>query len=258
MGKLSYIPGSSIAHQLFPLTKFTWLLVATVLVFLIQDGRLLMATAVLSAFALFSVNRHIWRIRGFSFVLITGIALFFLYLVFDKSGQVLLNPGYDFLVISSGGLLMGLRFSGRFLAIVFMSYIFILTTDPSDLAYALMKVGLPYRYGFMSVTALRLAPVMEEEGQTIYRAQLVRGVRYDQGNLRKLLLIFQQFMTPLLISALRRADKLVFSMEGRGFGKQPVRTFRKRPSATYLDLVITLCIILYFSVLIVLNHGSTL
>jgi energy-coupling factor transport system permease protein len=137
-----------------------------------------------------------------------------------------------------------------------MSYIFILTTDPSDLAYALMKIGLPYRYGFMLVTALRLAPVMEEEGQTIYRAQLVRGIRYDRGNLRKLLLIIQQFMTPLLISALSRADKLVFSMEGRGFGKQSQRSFRKRPSLTKLDLIVSFGLTLYFAMLIILNYRS--
>jgi energy-coupling factor transport system permease protein len=258
MRKLSYQPGSSIAHQLYPLTKFGWLLIATVMFFLLQDGRLLMATAGLCALALFFINQDIWATRGFRFVCTTGIALFLLYLVFDKSGQVLFDPGYDFLVISSGGLMMGLRFSGRFLSIVFMSYIFILTTDPSDLAYALMKIGLPYRYGFMLVTALRLAPIMEEEGQTIYQAQLVRGIRYDRRNLHKLLLIIQQFMTPLLISALRRADKLVFSMEGRGFGKQPVRTFRKRPSATYLDLTLTLGLILLFAGLLYLNHRSTL
>jgi energy-coupling factor transport system permease protein len=256
MAKLSYLPGSSIAHQLYPLTKFIWLLVATVLVFLIQDGRLLMATAGLSALVLISIDRNLWGMRGFRLVLITGMTLLLLYLVFDKSGQVLFDPGYQILSITSGGLLMGLRFSGRFLSIVFMSYIFILTTDPSDLAYALMKVGLPYRYGFMLVTALRLAPVMEEEGQTIYRAQLVRGIRYDRGNLRKMVLIIQQFMTPLLISALRRADKLVFSMEGRGFGKQSQRTFRKRPPLTILDLNVSLAMTLYFVMLITLNYWS--
>jgi energy-coupling factor transport system permease protein len=258
MRKLSYQPGSSIAHQLYPMTKFGWLLAATILLFIVEDGRLLMVTAGLCAVILFLINRDIWRIRGFRFVLLTGTALFFLYLVFEKSGQVLYDPGYQILTITSGGLLLGLRFSGRFLSIVFMSYIFILTTGPSDLAYALMKIGLPYRYGFILVTALRLAPVMEEEGQTIYRAQLVRGIRYDRGNLRKLVLIIQQFMTPLLISALRRADKLVFSMEGRGFGKQPLRTFRKRPSPTYLDLIITFGLILYFAGLIALNHRSFL
>lgn len=255
MRKLTYRPGLSLAHQLYPLTKFAWLLIGTVLLFILQDGRLLMMTAVLCAIFLFMINHQIWRIRGFRFAFVTGITLFILYLVFEKSGQVLLNPGIDILLITSGGVMLGLRFSGRFLTIVFSSYIFILSTDPSDLAYALMKCGLPYRYGFMLVTALRLAPVMEEEGQTIYRAQLTRGIRYDQLNLRRLFLLIQQFLTPLLISALRRADKLVFSMEGRGFGASPERSFRKRPSPTNLDFIFSLALALYYISLMLFNQG---
>jgi energy-coupling factor transport system permease protein len=258
MRKLSYQPGSSLSHKLYPLTKFAWLLITTIMVFIIQEGCLLMMTAMLGAACLVLINPQIWHTRGFRLAFLTGIALFFLYLLFEKSGTVLFNPGLEFLSITSGGVLMGLRFSGRFLTIIFTSYIFILTTDPSDLAYALMKVGLPYRYGFMLVTALRLAPVMEEEGQTIYRAQLARGIRYDQVKLRKMILLVQQFMTPLLISALRRADKLVFSMEGRGFGASPQRTFRKRSSATSLDLLVSLGIILYFSFLIMIDFRSSL
>ena len=150
----------------------------------------------------------------------------------------------------------GLSYSGRFLAIVFMSYLFVLTTDPSDLAYALMNFGLPYRFGFMLVTALRLAPVMEDEGLTIYRAQLARGIRYDVANPKKFLLLVQQFMLPLLISAIRRADKLVFSMEGRGFGAHTKRTFRKRPSMTNNDLNISIGLVLFYSALLFLEYGN--
>jgi len=256
MHKLSYQPGASLAHQLYPLTKFAWLIITTIMVFIIQEGYLLMVTAMLGAVLLVLINPQIWHIRGFKLAFLTGMALFFLYLLFEKSGQVLFNPGIELLSITSGGLAMGLRFSGRFITIIFTSYIFILTTDPSDLAYALMRIGLPYRYGFMLVTALRLAPVMEEEGQTIYRAQLARGIRYDQVNLRRILLLVQQFMTPLLISALRRADKLVFSMEGRGFGASPQRTFRKRPSATNLDLLFSLALTLFFAILTFLSRGA--
>lgn len=256
MHKLSYKPGVSLAHQLYPLTKFLWLVAGSVLVFIIQDGRLLMITACFSVLILFAINRQITRVRGFRLALFTGIVLFFLYLIFEKSGQILFDPCINFLTITSEGVLMGLRFGGRFLSIIFLSYIFILTTDPSDLAYALMSFGLPYRYGFMLVTALRLAPVLEEEGRTIYQAQLARGIRYDQLNLRRIVLLFQQFLMPLLISALRRADKLVFSMEGRGFGAHSNRTFRKRPSATHLDVIISLILILYFAIMILLNHRS--
>jgi len=253
MHKLSYQPGNSLAHRLYPLTKFAWLLVGTLLLFTIQDGRLVMVTALLFGAALSWINRAIWQIRGFRLVIFTGAALFLLYVLFEKSGRVWFNPGVDIFQLTTGGLQLGMRFAGRFLAIVFMSYVFILSTDPSDLAYALMKIGLPYRFGFMLVTALRLAPVMEDEGQTIYRAQLARGIRYDQTNLKKVVLLFQQFLTPLLISALRRADKLVFSMEGRGFGAQPKRTFRQRPTATRLDLHLSLGLTLYFAILLLIN-----
>lgn len=255
MHKLSYRPGHSLAHRLYPLTKFMWLLAGTVFVFIIQDGRLLIITAGLLALILVFIHPQIWHIRGFRLAFFTGLALFVLYLLFEKSGQVIYDPGIHILQITSGGILLGLRFSGRFLAIVFMSYIFILTTDPSDLAYALMKFGLPYRYGFMLVTALRLAPVMEEESRTIYHAQLVRGIRYDQTSILKVPLLVQQFLTPLLISAIRRADKLVFSMEGRGFGAQKTRTFRKRPAMTSSDLYISLAFIVYFAALLILNYG---
>jgi energy-coupling factor transport system permease protein len=118
-----------------------------------------------------------------------------------------------------------------------------------------MKLGLPYRYGFMLVTALRLAPILEKEAQTIYRAQLVRGIQYDRGNIKKLFLLIQQFLTPLIISALRRADRLVFSMEGRGFGRYKNRTYRNQTSPTSLDLQASLSLFLLFAIFIFINYG---
>ncbi len=256
MRKLSYQPGNSLIHRLYPLTKFAWLLLSTGLLFFLTDGRLLLLTAFICLVILFSINHKIHRVRGFKFAFFTGFGLLILYLLFEKSGKVIIDPGFPLFKLTTGGLLLGLQFSGRFLSIVFFSYVFILTTNPSDLAYALMKSGLPYRYGFMVVTALRLSPILEEEGQTIYHAQLARGVRYDQANLRKLPLIVQQFLTPLLISALRRADKLVFSMEGRGFGRYHNRTFRNRPMATYLDLFVSISLLFYFALLLTINSRS--
>jgi len=253
MYKLSYHPGSSIVHSLYPLTKFTWLILGTVLVFIINNGYWLMISAGLFILVLIVINRKIWRLRGFRLICLTGLILFILYLLFEKTGQLLFDPGFQLLRITTGGIMMGLQYSGRFLTIVVISYIFILTTDPSDLAYALMRFGLPYRYGFMLVTALRLAPILEDEGRVIYQAQLTRGIRYDRDNLRKIPLLIQQFLTPLLITALRRADKLVFSMEGRGFGKNSVRTFRKRPGLTQLDVIVSLGLALFFGTMLILS-----
>ena len=256
MRKLSYYPGNSLLHKLYPLTKFGWLLIGTGVLFFITDGRLLLLTALICLAVLLSIHNVVHRIRGFKFAFFTGFGLMILYLVFEKSGRVIFDPGISLFILTTGGLLMGLQFSGRFLSIVFLSYIFILTTNPSDLAFSLMRSGLPYRYGFMLVTALHLSPILEEEGLTIYRAQLARGIRYDQASFRKLLLIVLQFLTPLLISALRRADKLVFSMEGRGFGQYSYRTFRNRPTLSQLDLFVSLGLLFYFVLILILNSRS--
>lgn len=256
MRKLAFEPGESLIHKLYPVTKLLWLLLASCLLFIINNGYLLISVA--SAFLLLLIKIHpqIWRVRGFRVVLATGWFLFLLYVIFVKGGHILLDPGPQSLVITSKGIETGLIYCGRFFTIVFLSYIFILTTDPSKLAYALMKIGIPYRFGFMLVTALRLAPILEEEGRTIYQAQLVRGIRYDRAGPRKILLLAQQFLTPLLVSSLRRADRLFFSMEGRGFGRYDQRTFRDRTRPTRLDLFCSLGLFIFFSIVTLIDSGA--
>lgn len=256
MHKLTYQPGKTIIHRLYPITTLFWLLFVSVLVFILQSGFLLILCATIFLTLLVMIKPDIWKVRGFRFVFLTGMLLFCLYLVLIKDGQTLLTPGFDFLRITSEGLNFAFRYSGRFFTVVFMSYIFILTTDPSRLAYALMRLGIPYRFGFMLVTALRLAPILEEEGRTIYQAQLVRGIQYDRAGPRKIILLARQFLTPLLVSSLQRADRLFFSMEGRGFGRFTQRTFREKNQPTKLDVFCSLALILFFTTIIILEKGG--
>ena len=256
MHKLIYLPGETIIHKLYPITKLFWLFFVSVIVFFLHSGILLIFCAAVFFFLLVMINPDIWKVRGFRFVLLTGLILFCLYVMLIKDGRTLWMPRFDFLRITSDGLDLGFRYSGRFFTVVFVSYIFILTTNPSPLAYALMRLGIPYRFGFMLVTALRLAPLLEEEGQTIYQAQLVRGIRYDRAGPRKIMLLARQFLTPLLVSSLRRADRLFFSMEGRGFGRFAQRTFREKDQPTRLDMFCSLVLILFFTTIIILDTGG--
>jgi energy-coupling factor transport system permease protein len=255
LNKLGYFPGNSLIHKLYPVTKFAWLILGPLFVFLIKDYRLVVLVAGIMIIIIFRIHPKILKTRGFKFAVLTSLSLFLLYILFNKGGDILFSSKYDILNLTSEGLSLGLRISARFLSIILFSYLFILSTNPNDLAYALMKLGIPYRIGFMLVTALRLSPILEEEGQTIYKAQLVRGVQYDGLQIKKLHLLIQQFLTPLLFTAIRRADKLVFSMEGRGFGKYPKRTFRDHTSPTRLDAYVSLGLLIFFSILLVLDIG---
>jgi energy-coupling factor transport system permease protein len=156
-----------------------------------------------------------------------------LQVLFVRTGTVWMETGP--LAVTTGGLEAGVYVAGRFLAVILLSYLFVLTTEPNDLAYALMQAGLPYRYGFALITALRLVPTFEKEGQTVYHAQLARGVEYDVRSPRRFLTLARQFVLPLLVSALGKVDALAVSLEGRCFGKYPTRTFLREVRATRLD-----------------------
>jgi energy-coupling factor transport system permease protein len=118
-----------------------------------------------------------------------------------------------------------------------MSLALVQSTDPVALARGLMQAGLPYRWGFALVTALRLAPVFRAEAHHVYRAQRLRGVDYAVRGPRRYWRMLRRLCLPLLVSALRTAQSLSLSMEGRAFGLHPRRTFLRPLHAGRADVV---------------------
>ncbi|HOA24919.1 MAG: energy-coupling factor transporter transmembrane component T [Aggregatilineales bacterium] len=220
---ITYRPGSSLLHRLHPLTKLAWLIGMTVLVFAVRHWWLAVGVlaAVLAAFAAFRLP--LGEARGARLFAFTALALFGLQAVFLDVGRTLIEVGP--VTVTSGGVEAGVFVAARFLSVVLLSYLFVFTTSPNELAYGLMQAGLPYRFGFTLVTALRLVPIFEREAQMVYRAQVMRGAAYDRKNLSRFLLLARQFFLPMLVSALGKVDALAVSMEGRCFGKHPNRTY---------------------------------
>jgi energy-coupling factor transport system permease protein len=232
---ITYQPGCSVLHRIHPLVKGAWLLVGTVFVFVVHSPWVVLAVLALALFAFLIACLSLGGVRGIRLFVTTILVLAALQILFVRTGVVLLDLGP--LVVTTGGVEGAVYVAGRFLSVVLLSYLFVLTTDPNDLAYGLMKAGVPYRYGFALITALRLVPVFEQEGQIVYRAQLARGVRYDTRSLGRFLTLARQFFLPLLISALGKVDALAVSMEGRCFGKYPSRTFLKEVHFTHRDVL---------------------
>ena len=231
--RITYRAGSSLLHRLHPLVKGGWLIWGTLFVFIVPGP-----LPVLSLLGLLSVlgghaRLPLGKLRGARLFILTALALATLQILFSRDGPVLLQVGS--LTITQPGVEAGVYVAGRFIAVILMSFLFVLTTDPNALAYALMQTGLPYRYGFALITALRLVPLFEQEGQTVYQAQLARGVRYDTRSPRRFVTLGRQFFMPMLVSALSKVDSLAVSMEGRCFGKHPARTYLRQVRFTLLD-----------------------
>jgi energy-coupling factor transport system permease protein len=220
-------------HRLHPLTKAAWLVVGTVLVFVARSPWAVSGAVALLLAGFPVAGVRLGRVRGTRLFISTALLLGVLQIVFVRGGETLFQLGP--LAVTTGGLEGGIYVAGRFFSVILLSYLFVLTTEPNDLAYALMRAGLPYRYGFALITALRLVPAFEQEGQIVYNAQLARGVRYDVRSPRRFLTLARQFVLPLLVSALGKVDALAVSMEGRCFGKYPTRTFLREVRATWRD-----------------------
>jgi energy-coupling factor transport system permease protein len=231
--RITYHPGDSFLHRLHPLTKAAWLLFGTVSVFVVRSPWAVAGAVALLLLGFPVASVRLSRVRGTRLFVSTALLLGLLQVLFVREGAALLQFGP--LVVTAGGVQAGVYVAGRFLSVVLLSYLFVLTTEPNDLAYALMRAGLPYRYGFALITALRLVPTFEQEGQIVYNAQLARGVQYDVRSPRRFFALARQFFLPLLISALGKVDALAVSMEGRCFGKYPTRTFLREVRATWLD-----------------------
>ncbi len=231
--RIMYHPGHSILHRLHPLVKLAWLLFGTILVFAVRSPWVVAVMVALLGLAFPPIGVRLGRVRGARLFATTALLLGLLQVLFVHEGRTIAQIGP--LTVTGGGVQAGVYVAGRFLSVILLSYLFVLTTEPNDLAYALMRAGLPYRYGFALITALRLVPVFEQEGQTVYHAQVARGVQYDVRSPRRFLTLGRQFFLPLLVSALGKVDALAVSMEGRCFGKYPTRTFARQVRLTWLD-----------------------
>jgi len=155
----------------------------------------------------------------------------FLFAAVLFAGQVLLTHGHELAQRVAAGALMSLRF----LNVVLASHLFVSTTEPELLAYAMMQAGLPYRYGFAFLAAMRFVPYFRDQAQTVRYAQMARGIALDRPTPRGVYLMARYTFIPVVVSALGRVESLAVSMEGRCFGLHPARTFRIRIPLKVVD-----------------------
>ncbi|TFG10739.1 energy-coupling factor transporter transmembrane protein EcfT [Candidatus Thorarchaeota archaeon] len=243
--RIGFMDVKSPVHQLHPLTKLWMLLTLNTSIILYQNGAfgLLVLSVLVLTFRLAKVS--LARLtRKMRFILVFSILLFivqvlvttngtvFLYLI-PRIGQV--GPA---LPVTDYGISRGVSIMLRFLVIVLSSMLFVATTDPTLLSYALTDIGIPYRYAFGLVVALRFLPLFDQENETVRMAQHSRGIYPEVGGLHKILRTIRYTFFPLLVSALMKAESLSLSMDGRGFGYQDTRTYLRRPTWRHRDTAV--------------------
>ncbi len=255
--QLGFTKQDTVLHRLDPVLKLVALCAVTVGV-LIYSSWLVNGFILIVLLLLFRVakTKIILASKRVKFLLFFSVFLVLLQILVTPNGTVLLYllPG-PALPVTTFGLDRGLSLAFRFLLVVFSSMLFVSITDPSLLAQGLTRVGVPYRYSFMLVVALRFLPLFESETQSVRLAQKSRGIEPDVRSLGGILRTVRYTFFPLLVSALSRVDSLAMSMDGRGFGFAKERTFVRRSVWSGVDTLFSVLVIAYLVVCLLLASG---
>lgn len=223
---IRYDKSASILIGVNPVVKLIWLFLLSFILLWINDYRIVFSFLIFILFVFFLSRIRILKLQGSRFAILTSVVIGLFHLFFNREGNIIINFGL--IEITQAGYENAMLVSSRFLAFILAGYLFVLTTEPNTFVYSLMQLGMPYRFGFALITALRLIPIFTNEVITIFHAQVTRGVVYSFSQPGKLFGNVFQFFKVLLISTIKKVDAMVLSMEGRSFGARSTRSFSRK------------------------------
>ncbi len=140
----------------------------------------------------------------------------------NRTGTVIVHIGP--FPVTTGVLTLGLGLALRVLAVALPGVLVFATTDPTDLADALIQnARAPARFAIGALAAFRLMPLLGDEWRLLTLARRARGVDAGRNPLARLRL-FGSLAFALLVGAIRRGTRLATAMDARGFDSGLPRT----------------------------------
>ena len=264
---LSYIKKNSPIHKLTGATKLICFLLWTIAAMITYDTRVLIGLFI-AGIIVFKISKI--KFEDVSFILY--FILFFLLLnallifVFSPyQGVEIYGSRTDLFnligpyTVTKEQLFYELNVILKYFATIPMALLFILTTDPSEFAASLNKIGVSYKVAYTVSIALRYIPDVQRDYKDISFAQQARGIDLSsKEKLSKRIKNSAAILMPLIFSSLERIDKISLAMELRAFGNNKKRTWynsRKFGKIDYIFIVILL-IIVAISIAMVKVNGS--
>ena len=264
---LSYIKKDSPIHKSTGATKLICFLLWTIAAMITYDTRVLIGLFIVGIIA-FKISKI--KFKDVSFILY--FILFFLALnallifVFSPyEGVEIYGSRTDLFhligpyTVTKEQLFYELNVILKYFATIPMALLFILTTDPSEFAASLNKIGISYKVAYTVSIALRYIPDVQRDYKDISFAQQARGIDLSsKEKLSKRIKNSAAILMPLIFSSLERIDKISLAMELRAFGNNKKRTWynsRKFGKTDYISIAILL-IIVAISIAMVKVNGS--
>ena len=217
-----YAPVDTAVHRLHPVTKVCGLLTVIVAAFLV-DRPAFLAPLLVTLLGLLIAVGGAENLRRFRIMFVLVFVFTLLIGAFFGGRGV----GPDRVAVGGptrAGFDLGLSTAVRLATFLAAGLVFLTTTRIEEVAYALGCVHVPYKVGFTLMLSFRLVPVFFDAALSVVQAQRCRGLPFDRGGPMTRLRRFVPVIVPVLIGALRRADRMAMALELRGFNSGRPRT----------------------------------
>ncbi len=259
----NYIEKDSPIHRLSGATKLSALLLLSFAAMTTFDTRFLLFLSVLALFT-FALSKikpgevFVLFVFTFVFMILNNLLI---YLFSPEHGVTLygtrhvLWAGIGRYSITKEQLFYHLNVVLKYTATIPLVMIFVSTTDPSEFASSLNKIGISYKIAYSVSLALRYIPDIQKEYREISLSEQARGLEMD-GKKQKLVKRLKNaalMLFPLIISSMDRIEVISNAMELRGFGKGKKRTWYSFRPFKAGDWIVTIVSVLLLLVSILLN-----
>jgi len=233
-------------HRMSGLTKFICFLLLTFAVMFSYDIRVILCIMVFSALIFKTSKIKLSQIRVMLiyvlvFVLTNAIITYFFS---PEEGVAIYGTRHElfrffgrYTMTQEQLLYLGTKFI-KYVSVIPLGIIFLLTTDPSELASSLNGAGVSYKAAYAVALTLRYFPDIQRDFNDIKLAQQARGL--DLSRKAKLSSRFKNtllIILPLIFSTLDRIEMISNAMDLRGFGKTKRRTWYARKKPGKLDFI---------------------
>ncbi|WP_073284465.1 energy-coupling factor transporter transmembrane component T family protein [Anaerosporobacter mobilis] len=264
---LAYEQKDTWIHELSGVTKLIFFLIWSIVSMLSYDTRVLVVMVVFSL-VIFYMSKTKWKQVGAVFNMIMIFLLLNIIAVFIFSpyqGVKIYGSRTDLFHIIGPYTMTAeqLFYEGnmilKYFTIIPAALMFFVTTDPSEFAASLNKVGIHYNIGYAIAIALRYIPDVQGDFTKIKHAQEARGIEMSgKASLISRIKNVAAIIFPLIFSSMSRIDTISNAMELRGFGKHKKRTWYyarplKRNDYLTIGVVVIFAIIGLF---ITFHNGS--
>lgn len=259
---LGYQPGNTFIHRLNATTKLIFLLLVSIACMVTYDTRFLVVICVFSLICLKLAGIK-WRQISFIvkfiivFAIINLIAVFIFQPTYGQelygSKNVLISAGY--FTVTKEELFYLLNLVLKYICSVPLVLLFLLTTNPSQFASSLNKIGVSYKISYAVSLALRYIPTIQTDYWAISAAQQARGNELSKkASLGKRIKGTLNIVIPLIFSSIERIDIISTAMQLRRFGSKKKRSWYVYKPFTTKDYLVTAMAIFLVIIVVILWH----